>query len=56
MNPLAPWADYFVGLAAGWTGGLFLLAASSLASPAIGLAISWVLLVEVRRRTAGPGR
>jgi hypothetical protein len=52
LNPLAPWADYFVGLAAGWTGGLFLLAASSLAS----LAIAWVLLVEVRRWTAGPGR
>jgi hypothetical protein len=42
------------GLAAGWTGGLFLLVAGSLASLATGLVIAWVLLVEVLRQTARP--
>ncbi len=79
MNPLAAWADYFVGwpgfagrlgfilaasvlaaagalgLAAWWSGGLYLLPAATLASLAIGLVIARVLLVEVRRlATQGP--
>ena len=74
MNPLAAWADYFVGLAgasrdvwgfiraasvlaaagalglaAWWSGGLYLLAAATLASLAIGPVIARVLLVEVRQ-------
>jgi hypothetical protein len=47
-----------LGLAAGWSGGLYLLAAATLASLAIGLVIAWVLLVEVRRlasKAAGSG-
>jgi hypothetical protein len=42
------------GLAAGWSGGLFLLAAGSLASLALGLVVAWVLLVEVRRLETSP--
>lgn len=38
-----------LALAAGWTGGTFVLAAGALISLAIGLVIAWVLLVEVRR-------
>ena len=38
-----------LALAAGWTGGTFVLAAGALISLAIGLVIAWFLLVEVRR-------
>ena len=38
-----------LGLAAGWSGGLYLVVAGSLASVAIGLVIAWVLLMAVRR-------
>ena len=40
-----------LALAAGWTGGTFVLAAGALTSLAIGLVIAWFLLVEVRRAT-----
>lgn len=42
-----------LGLAAGWSGGLYLVAAGSLASIAIGLVIAWVLLMAVRRLKTG---
>jgi hypothetical protein len=40
-----------LALAAGWTGGTYVLAAGALISLAIGLVIAWFLLVEVRRAT-----
>jgi len=45
-----------VGLAAGWTGGAYLLAAGALVSTALGLVTAWVLLVEVRRSKTAGGR
>ena len=40
-----------LALAAGWAGGIFVLAVGALISLAIGLVVAWVLLVEVRRAT-----
>jgi hypothetical protein len=38
-----------LALAAGWSGGVFILAVGVLTSLAVGLVTAWILLVEVRR-------